>query len=59
MSSGGPSATTLTPACAAFRPEIDDPVSGLDDVEVVLDDDDGIAVIAQAVQERAAGRSIS
>ena len=40
----------LTAANAAFRAQVDDPVGGLDDVEVVLDDDDGVAVIAQPVQ---------
>src|SRR5690349_3644732 len=39
-------------AVAALRPEIDDPVRGLDHVEVVFDDDDGIAVVAQSVQHR-------
>ena len=42
----------LATADAAFRTEVDDPVSGLDDVEVVLDDDDGVAVVAQPVQYR-------
>ena len=28
---------------AALRSEVDDPVGGGDDVEVVLDDDDGVA----------------
>ena len=32
--------------------EIDDPVRGLDDVEVVFDDDDGVASIDQRVQHR-------
>jgi peptide chain release factor 3 len=35
---------------AALGAEVDQPVGGLDDVEVVLDDDDGVAVVAQAVQ---------
>ncbi len=26
-----------------FRPQVDDPVGGFDDVDVVLDDDDGVA----------------
>ena len=42
----------LATADAAFRTEVDDPVGGLDDVEVVLDDDDGVAVITQPVQYR-------
>ena len=40
----------LTPAGAAFRAKIDDPVRGLDDVKVVLDDDDGVARLHEAVQ---------
>src|SRR6059036_2928262 len=35
---------------AALGPEIDDPVGGLDDVHVVLDDHHGIALIHQPVQ---------
>ena len=35
---------------AAFGAEIDDPVRGLDHVEVVLDDHHGVALIAQPVQ---------
>src|SRR5437879_4793406 len=34
-------------AIAAFRAEIDDPVGGLDHVEVVFDHDDGVAMIGQ------------
>lgn len=34
-----------TAAVAAFRAEVDDPVGGADDVEVVLDDNDGVAVV--------------
>ena len=40
----------LAAAVAAFGAEIDDPVGGLDHVEVVLDHDDGVAVVAQAMQ---------
>ena len=40
----------LTAAESAFRAQVDDPVGGLDDVEIVLDDDDGVAVVAQPVQ---------
>ena len=36
---------------AGFRSEVDDPVGGLDDVEVVLDADDGVAEIHQAMQD--------
>ncbi|MNC34463.1 hypothetical protein D3C75_828980 [compost metagenome] len=35
---------------APFRPQIDDPVGGFDDVQVVLDDDYGVAPIPQLVQ---------
>ena len=34
----------------AFRPHVDQPVGGFDDVQVVLDDDDGVARVAQLVQ---------
>ena len=37
-------------AGAAFGAEVDDPVRGLDDVEVVLDHDHRVAVVAQPVQ---------
>src|SRR5271170_2995334 len=36
---------------AALGAEIDDPVGVADDVEVVFDDDDGVAEIGQAVQD--------
>ena len=45
-------------ADAAFRSQVDDPVGGLDDVEVVFDDDDGVAMIAQPVQHRQQLRDI-
>jgi len=35
---------------ATFRPEIDYPVSGFDDIEVMLYHYDGITLIAQAMQ---------
>jgi len=34
----------------SFGPEVDDVVGGFDDVEIMLDDDDGVAVIDQAVE---------
>ena len=34
----------------SVRAHVDDPIGGLDDIEVVLDDDDGIAVVTQPVQ---------
>ena len=37
-------------AVAALRPHVDEPVGGFDHVEVVLDDDDGVAGLAQLVQ---------
>jgi hypothetical protein len=40
----------LAAAVAAFRPEVDDPVGGLDNFEVVLDDHDRVAVLDQLVQ---------
>ena len=48
----------FTAADTALRTEVDDPVGGLDDVEVVLDDDDGVAVITQPVQYRQQLRDI-
>ena len=41
----------LSAASPAFGAEINDPVSRLDDIEVVLDDDDRIAVIDEPVQD--------
>jgi hypothetical protein len=37
-------------AVAAFGAEVDDPVSGLDDIEVVLDHDNRVAVVDEALQ---------
>src|SRR4051812_16456400 len=37
-------------AIAALRPEVDDPVGGLDDIQVVLDHHHGVAGVAQALQ---------
>src|SRR3989338_8984837 len=36
---------------AAFGAEIEDPVGGFDDVGVVLDDDDGVAEVGEALQD--------
>src|SRR5213594_3685092 len=44
---GGDQAAALV---AALGAEVDDPVGGLDDVEVVLDDHHGVAVLDQPVQ---------
>src|SRR5467141_2400147 len=38
-------------AFAAFRAEVDDPVGLLDDVEMVLDDEHGVAEIDEALQD--------
>ena len=37
-------------AAAALRTEVDQPVGGLDDVEVVLDDEDGVPLVDQSLQ---------
>ena len=41
-----------TAAVAALGAHVDDPVGGLDDIEVVLDDDDRVALVDQAGQHR-------
>ena len=41
---------TMSAAIATFGAEVDDPVGGLDDFEIVLDHHDGIALINQFVQ---------
>ena len=40
----------LAAAVAALGAEVDDPVGGLDDVEVVLDDDHRVALLDQLVE---------
>ena len=50
-SSGVPAATTCAALLAALGAHVDDPVGGLDDVEVVLDDDDRVALVDEAVQD--------
>ena len=40
----------LSSAVSSFGAEIDDPVGSFYDVKVVLDDDDGVAMVGQAVQ---------
>ena len=45
---GNDFSTTAT----ALRSHVYDPVGGLNNIEVVLDDDHGIAVVAQAMQYR-------
>ena len=49
-SSGVPAATTRPALVAALGAEIDDPVGGLDDFQIVLDDDHRVALIDQRVQ---------
>ena len=46
---GGSDRDDLPAALSPFRAQVDDPVGGLDDIEIVLDDDHGVTVIAQAV----------
>ena len=41
----------LSSVPSTFRSKIDDVVGRLDDIEIVLDDDDGIAVIAQSMED--------
>ena len=45
-----PGPDNLAAAFAALGADIDDPVRGLDHVQIVLDHHDGIALIDQAVQ---------
>ncbi len=44
-------ATTWPPGVPPFGAEVDDPVGGADDVEVVLDDDQRVAQVGQAVED--------
>ena len=48
--SGVPSATMRPPALPPSGAEVDDVVGALDEVEVVFDDDDGVACIHQLLQ---------
>ena len=41
----------LTAAEATLGPDVDDPVGVLDDVEVVLDDDDRVALVDEALED--------
>jgi hypothetical protein len=38
-------------AVAALGAEVDDPVGALDDIEVVLDDDERVAGVGEAVED--------
>ena len=49
--SGVPFGDDPAAAVAALRPEVDDPVGGLDDVEVVLDDEDRVAAVDQPMED--------
>ncbi len=40
----------VSPLFASFRAEVDDPVGGLDHVEVVFDDEHAVAVFHEPVQ---------
>ena len=48
---GGALGDDAAAAFAAFGAEVDDPVGLLDDVEMVLDDEDGVAEIGEAIQD--------
>jgi hypothetical protein len=48
---GGAGRADAAAAVAAFGAEVDDPVGGLDDVEVVLDDEDGITEADEVVED--------
>ncbi len=50
--SGVPSATDQSAAVAALGAHVDHPVGGLDDVEVVLDDDHRVALVHEAREHR-------
>ncbi len=47
---GGAGGNDLPAAIAAFGTDVDDPIGGFDHIEVMLDDDDRIALIDQFVQ---------
>ena len=42
----------LAATIASFRSKVHDPVGGLNHVQVMLDDDDSIAMVTQVVQHR-------
>ena len=48
---GRASGNDAAAAVAAFRPEVDHPVGGLDDIQIVLDDDHRVSRVAQAVED--------
>src|SRR5699024_8312362 len=47
---GGAGREDRASAGAALGTEVDDPVGGADDIEVVLDDDHGVALVDEAAQ---------
>ena len=50
-SSGEPAGYQVAAGVAAFRAQVDRTIRGLDDLEIVFDDDDGVAVLHQAVED--------
>ena len=50
MSSGVPAAISSPPPAPPFGSEVDDPIGGFDDVEVVLDNHHRVALVAQSVE---------
>ena len=48
--SGVPVQTSSPPAVAPFRAQVDQPVGGADDVQVVLDHQQGVAVAQQPLE---------
>ena len=51
IASGGPAATIEPPSLAGLGADVDEPVGGLDDLQVVLDDDHRVAQVGQAVDD--------
>ena len=47
---GRPNADDFTAVVTRFRPKVDNPVGTLDDFEIVLDHDDRVAAIDQALK---------
>src|ERR1700679_633357 len=48
---GGAGGDDFAAAFTALGAEVDEPVGGFDDVEVVFDDDDGVALVAEAMED--------
>ena len=53
---GGAYGDDVSTLIAGLRPEIYEVICGLDEVQVVLDEDDGVAVIDQSSEGPSAGR---